>query len=155
MSTSLPTVRAANAEDADIIAAFNQAMARETESLELLDATIGAGVRAVLADESLGRYYVAQCAGEVAGCLLITFEWSDWRNGLFWWIQSVYVAPHWRRRGIFRALYAAVRAAALESSGACGLRLYVERDNTTAQRTYGSLGMHRTAYQLFEETFTA
>ena len=104
------------------------------------------------ADEDLGRYYVAERGGEVVGCLMVTYEWSDWRNGTFWWIQSVYVTPSARRTGTFRRLYTTVRETAL-AGGACGLRLYVERDNRGAQATYASLGMVTTPYLLLEEEF--
>ena len=127
-------------------------MARETEQLELDDSVVTAGVRAVMEDAKLGRYYVALDGDEVCACLLITFEWSDWRNALVWWIQSVYVAPAHRRRGLFRALYAHLRTEAA-GAGACGLRLYVERDNVRAQATYTALGMQETHYRMFEEMF--
>jgi ribosomal protein S18 acetylase RimI-like enzyme len=147
-------VRPASATQAPIIATFNQAMAQETESRQLPSDIIGPGVAAVFANPSLGRYFVAEHDGNVVGCLLITYEWSDWRNGLFWWIQSVYVLPHARSQGVFRAMYAAIKSQAQAQDGVCGLRLYVEQDNVNAQAIYSSVGMERTAYQLFEEVFT-
>jgi ribosomal protein S18 acetylase RimI-like enzyme len=144
-------VRRATSEDAEAIAAFNAAMALETEGKRLLPKVLGAGVRRLLAEPALGFYLVAEAGGQVVACLMVTTEWSDWRNGRFWWIQSVYVQPPWRRRGVFRALYAQVRAAAALEPDVCGLRLYVEHENATAQATYRSLGMQRTDYLLFEQ----
>lgn len=144
-------VRGAQAADAGAIAGFNAAMAFETEGKRLLPDVLGAGVRRLLGEPGLGFYRVAEAQGEVIACLMVTTEWSDWRNGRFWWIQSVYVQPAWRRRGVFRALYADVREAALRESDVCGLRLYVEHENAVAQATYRSLGMQQTGYLLFEE----
>ncbi|MBC8141281.1 MAG: GNAT family N-acetyltransferase [Armatimonadetes bacterium] len=143
-------VRAATDTDATTIAQFNRAMAQETEHKTLDEGTVNAGVRGLLTRPDYGFYLVAESEGRVIGCLLVTFEWSDWRNGLFWWIQSVYVRPEARRRGVFRALYRAVEAKADENENVCGLRLYVERDNAAAQETYRALGMEETAYRLFE-----
>lgn len=143
-------IRTARESDARTIAAFNQAMAQETEHLHLADAVIQAGVENLLADAAKGRYYLAERDGAVVGQLLITFEWSDWRNGWFWWIQSVYVAPAARRGGVYRALYAHVTQAARDAGNVCGVRLYVDRDNLSAQRVYEQLGMTRTGYLLFE-----
>lgn len=144
-------IRKAQPRDADAIAAFNSAMALETEGRALLPERIGAGVRRLLGDPGLGFYAVAEHDGRVIGCLMVTNEWSDWRNGLFWWIQSVYVEAAWRRRGVYRRLYAFVRELAATEPGICGFRLYVEQDNEAAQRTYGALGMARTDYLLYEE----
>lgn len=147
-------IREARAEDAVIITEYNAGIARETEDLELDMGTLLKGVKEVLRCASHGRYYVA-CAGdedgEIVGQLMITYEWSDWRNGQFWWIQSVYVHADYRRRGVFRALHEHVRKAAQADEGVCGLRLYVERENERAQKTYMDLGMSETAYQLYEE----
>ena len=104
MTSSDLLVRAARREDADTIAAFNAAMALETEGKRLRPEVLGAGVRRLLGEPALGFYLVAEVHGEVVGCLMVTTEWSDWRNGRFWWIQSVYVPAAWRRRGVFRAL---------------------------------------------------
>lgn len=144
-------IRQATAGDADTIASFNSAMAHETEGKRLIAEKIGAGVRRLLADRSLGFYLVAERAGEVVACLMVTTEWSDWRNGQFWWIQSVYVQPAHRRSGVFRALYGQLREMAAADAGVCGFRLYVEKENTVAQRTYRSLGMQETDYRLYEE----
>lgn len=146
------TARPATIDDADTIAAFNRAMARETEGKDLDPQTIAAGVRRVFDEPSHGRYLVAQSPrGEVVGCLLVTYEWSDWRNGQVWWVQSVYVAPEHRRRGVFRLLYARVRELGQADPAVCGYRLYVERDNARAQQTYRSLGMNQTPYLVYED----
>jgi ribosomal protein S18 acetylase RimI-like enzyme len=143
-------IRSACIDDADTVAAFNAALAYETEEKRLIPEVIAAGVRRLLGEPALGFYLVAEAQGEVAGCLLVTTEWSDWRNGRFWWIQSVYVRPEWRRRGVFRALYEHVSRTASAQADVCGLRLYVEHENRGAQATYRSLGMVQTDYQLFE-----
>ena len=137
--------------DAATLVGFNQAMARETESKSLSNATLREGVETVLRDPLHGFYVVADTGREIAGTLLVTYEWSDWRNGRFWWIQSVYVRPEHRRRGVYRALHEFVRDRARTVGGVVGLRLYVERDNATAQRTYAALGMNATAYRMCEE----
>ena len=154
-TTSEITVRAATDADADIIAAFNVAMARETEYKTLTPGTVLAGVRGLLSRPDYGFYLVAEVGGAVAGCLLVTFEWSDWRNSLFWWIQSVYVHLDFRRRGVFTALYREVEARAVTEPGVCGLRLYVEQDNEAARGTYRALGMSQTPYQIFERVVSA
>jgi ribosomal protein S18 acetylase RimI-like enzyme len=150
-NAGLPTIRTAQPGDADTIAGFNSAMAWETEGKRLLPEVVGAGVRRLISEPALGFYLVAQAGADVVGCLLVTTEWSDWRNGRFWWIQSVYVAPGWRRRGVFRALYAHVGQAAAAQPDVCGFRLYVEHDNQAAQATYAKLGMVRTEYLLLEQ----
>ncbi|HQR45198.1 MAG TPA: GNAT family N-acetyltransferase [Thermoanaerobaculia bacterium] len=147
----MPTIRPAAAADAETIASFNEAMAVETEGKALDPATIRAGVGTLLSRPDLGLYLVAEEDGRVVGQLMITFEWSDWRNGVVWWIQSVYVRPECRGRGAYRALHAHVRSRALSDGGVRGLRLYVERENAAAQATYRRLGMRETSYRLFEE----
>ena len=152
MTESSPVqVRRARPGDADAIAAFNAAMAFETEGKRLLPQVLGAGVRRLIAEPALGFYLVAEADGAAVACLMVTTEWSDWRNGRFWWIQSVYVQPAWRRRGVFRTLYTEVGALARREPDVCGLRLYVEHENTVAQATYESLGMQRTDYHLYEQ----
>ena len=148
-----PPVRArlAIADDAATLAGFNQAMALETEAKVLAGQVVLPGVEAALRDAVHGFYVVADTGGEVVGSLLVTYEWSDWRNGRIWWIQSVYVRPEYRRRGVYRALHEFVRARARSAGGVVGLRLYVERDNAAAQRTYAALGMHETPYLVYEE----
>jgi len=145
-------VRAAQAQDRQILVAFNAAMALETENKALDPAVLGAGVAAVLAESQRGFYLIAECEGRIAGCLMITFEWSDWRNGDWWWLQSVYIEPAFRRLGVFRALYAEVERLALAAPRVVGVRLYVERDNARAQHTYAALGMHEAHYRMFEKS---
>ncbi|MBT4161592.1 MAG: GNAT family N-acetyltransferase [Gammaproteobacteria bacterium] len=148
------SVRRAISSDAEIIARFNQAMAEETENKVLPWETILTGVKTMLADDNLGFYLVAcTSSDEVQGCLGITFEWSDWRNGLFWWIQSVYVNPTYRGTGIFTAMYETVKNEAQTDPTSCGIRLYVEKENERANRTYRRLGMIETDYRLMEEIF--
>ena len=149
MPTSIHIRRAVPA-DAGFIVESNIAMALETEGMALAEGIVRPGVAAVLADASLGFYLVAEVEGRPAGQLMVTYEWSDWRNGLFWWIQSVYVRPEFRRRGVYRALHRHVAEAAQAEGGVCGIRLYVEQDNTTAQQVYESLDMYRTRYQMYE-----
>ncbi len=145
------SIRKAQLRDAPHIAAFNSAMALETEHKSLMPERINAGVARLISDPSLGFYVVAERDHQVIGCLLVTNEWSDWRNGLFWWIQSVYIEPGSRRQGVYRGLYDYIRALAKADPGICGFRLYVEKDNTQAQHTYRSLGMEATDYLIFEE----
>ena len=111
------------------------------------------GVQAVLDDPSLGRYYVAEIEGKVVGQLMTTFEWSDWRNGLFLWIQSVYVLPAHRGDGVFRALFGHLSELAKVDSRICGIRLYVDRSNDRAQEVYARLGMHRSNYGVMETVY--
>lgn len=145
-----PIVRDARASDLETIASFQETMALVTEDRRLDPAKIRGGVRAALDDPNRGFYLVAEIDGEVAGSLFVTFEWSDWRNGFFWWIQSVYVDDRFRRRGVYRALHGAVRARGREA-GIVGIRLYVEHENDGAQRTYRAIGMEETPYRMFEE----
>ncbi len=154
MSDTSPTelrVRLARADDARVIAEFNRAMARETEDLKLVSRTVNDGVMAVLTDPARGFYVVGERAGRVIGMLLVTYEWSDWRNGEFWWIQSVYVVPQDRGRGIYRALYDFARSRGRERGGVCGFRLYVDRNNRLAQGVYEALGMSPSGYLLYEQ----
>lgn len=151
MQTAAFSIRPARRADAAAIAGFNTAMAKETEGKELIPEVIGAGVAKLLETPALGFYLVAEAAGKPIACLLITNEWSDWRNGLFWWIQSVYVVTEWRRKGVYRTLYDHVREMAKSEPGVCGFRLYVEKDNAAGHRTYSSLGMELTHYQIYEE----
>jgi GNAT superfamily N-acetyltransferase len=147
------TVRQAVADDAPAIIEFNLAMAKETEDRGLSPDILAAGVAAVFQDARRATYHVAEIDGRVVGSLMLTTEWSDWRNGTFLWIQSVYVRPGFRRRGVYRALHEAVRTLAGEMEGICGIRLYVERENVSAQEVYRTIGMRETTYRLFEEDF--
>lgn len=148
-----PTVREAQAEDAPVIADYNARLALESENKRLEHDVVVAGVQALLEQPAKGRYFVAERDEAIVGQLLITYEWSDWRNGLFWWIQSVYVPAESRRSGVFSELYRHVAALASEAPGVCGIRLYVEKENTHAQRTYNALGMSQTGYQVMEIEF--
>lgn len=143
-------IRQAVPEDRDRIVLFNQAMARETEGRELERRVLELGVGKILGDRARGRYFVAEAGGEIVGQLAVTTEWSDWRNGEVWWLQSVYVSKRSRRLGVYRRLHRHVRELA-RAEGAIGLRLYVERDNEAAQATYRSLGMAPSPYMMFEE----
>lgn len=148
-------IRAAREDDTAVIAAFNRAMAHETEHLELPESRVLAGVQGLLQRPDYGRYYLAEIDGQIAGQTMITFEWSDWRNGVFWWLQSVYVHPDFRRAGVFKALYRHIEQEARADNTCCGLRLYVEESNGKAQQTYAALGMTPRDYRLFEVDFTA
>jgi len=150
MSTEI-AVRPATRADAETLAQFNRKMAEETEDKPLDPGTVRKGVEAIFDDPSRGFYLVAERDGGVAGSLMITPEWSDWRNGAFWWIQSVYVRPEARRHGVYRTLYHAVRRRARGTEDVCGLRLYVERGNEEARETYEALGMTETAYRMYEQ----
>ena len=143
-------IRLATPADAAVLIEFNAAMALETEGKELLPEVIGAGVKGLLNNPAAGFYVVAEDRALMAA-LMITKEWSDWRNGSFWWIQSVYVRPEWRRKGVYRALYRHVQELAAKDPKVCGFRLYVERENSRAQETYRALGMKQTHYLVFEE----
>ena len=138
--------------DAATLAEFNTRMASETENVRLDPAVSGPGVAAALADEAKAIYFVAEAAGRIVGQLMVTHEWSDWRNGDIWWVQSVYVHPDHRRRGVFRGLYDHARAEA-KKVGAVGVRLYVEENNAAAQAVYRQLGMGATHYRVMEEMF--
>jgi len=142
-------IRPATTNDAAVIAEFNAAMALETEHKRLDPAILRAGVERAIALGDAARYFLADIDARVVGQLMITFEWSDWRNGMFWWIQSVYVHPEFRSRGIFKQLYRHVESLAKEAD-ACGIRLYVERQNSAAQEVYKRLGMGDAGYAVFE-----
>lgn len=145
-------IRTATSSDAPSLCAWNAAMARETEHKTLDVERLRAGVDGVFANSARGFYLVAERHGEAVGSAMVTYEWSDWRGGDFWWIQSVYVVPAARRHGTFRALYADIDRRA-RAAGAIGLRLYVDVDNAPAQATYAALGMQRCHYLLFESGF--
>ncbi len=148
---TLISIRYATLKDVPLIAAFNCAMALETEDKKLDQQQVEQGAIGMIADKARGFYLVAEYNGEVKACLMLTYEWSDWRNADFWWIQSVFVTPDARRQGLFKALYQQVKKLALCKS-ACGLRLYVEKVNSRAQHTYQSLGMSECKYLMFEES---
>jgi GNAT superfamily N-acetyltransferase len=144
------TVRPCRREDAAVLVDFQIRMARETEELALDRPTVERGVAAVLADPGKGEYLMAEGEGRPVGCLLVTREWSDWRNGTVLWIQSVFVPPEARGLGVYRSLYEHLRARVEAADDLKGIRLYVDRRNTAAQRVYERLGMTREHYELFE-----
>ncbi|MFD0739581.1 GNAT family N-acetyltransferase [Lysobacter koreensis] len=155
-------IRVAQPGDRDLLAQWAIAMAWETEHKRLDPATIGAGIAAGIADPNKARYFIAmselgvagrETIASAAGTLMLTREWSDWRCGEWWWIQSVYVPEAHRRQGVFAALYRHVKQLARATTGVVGLRLYVERDNAAAQRSYEALGMRDAGYRIFESEF--
>jgi GNAT superfamily N-acetyltransferase len=141
-------------QDAAELAEFNINIARETEGIDLVPEVIAAGVKAMIDNPQMGFYLVVELDNGIQASLMVTTEWSDWRNGMFWWIQSVYVRPEYRRQGLYRELYARVKELAEQEPAVCGFRLYVERDNKTAQQAYAALGMSETEYRLYEELKT-
>lgn len=142
-------IRLATLNDFEVLVANNQAMAMETENRVLDDATLRGGVMNLLQDPNKGYYLVAEQDGAVVGNLMMTSEWSDWRNGEMWWFQSVYVSPEWRGKGVFSALYQYVFDLA-KSKNVKELRLYVERENLVAQKVYASMGMAKSHYDMWE-----
>ena len=145
-------VRPATPGDLDTIVLGNMNLAEESEQVRLDRGTLGPGVAALLEGRAPGRYWVAELDGKVVGQLLLTYEWSDWRNRMVWWIQSVYVAQDARRTGVLKTLYQHVRKEA-EAAGAGGLRLYVDNTNASAQSAYAALGMKGDHYRVFEDMF--
>lgn len=144
-------IRLAQKEDARALIEFNQAMALETEEKMLDSDKISNGVRSVFSDEKKGFYVVAEDRGKIVGGLMVTFEWSDWRDAWFWWIQSVYILPEYRRKGIYSSLYENIKLKAEKQGNVCGFRLYVEHDNEKAQKVYEKLGMQSSHYLMYEE----
>ena len=144
------TIRKATKSDIKTIAQFNINMALETENKELPQEIITKGVETLINNAHLGFYLMAEKDGKIVGSLMITTEWSDWRNGLFWWVQAVYVIEEYRRQGVYSALYDHVKKLSKKEQ-VCGYRLYVEKENEIAQKTYENLGMHKTDYLLYEE----
>jgi GNAT superfamily N-acetyltransferase len=144
------SIRLAVLADAPIIAEFNRLLAEESEGKTLDPVVLARGVAACLADPTKGIYYLAEDGGVAVGQVGLTYEFSDWRDGWFWWIQSVYVRKEFRRRGVFRALYDHVYRAAWADPAVIGLRLYVEKGNHAAKQTYHELGMQESAYVLLE-----
>ena len=161
-------IRAAQPSDAEVIAEFNLRLASESEGRDLDPDTLLRGVRMLLSDPTHGQYWIAEASGgqggdgrgdtvgaaEPVGQCLVTTEWSDWTNGRYWWFQSVYVAPEWRGRKVFRALWDHVESAARAAGDVASLRLYVERDNASARAIYGKLGMEETGYLVYEKWLT-
>ena len=149
------TIRPATPADIPAIAAFNQAMAMETENKILPDSVIRPGVEGLFARPEFGFYLVAEVDATVAGGLMVTYEWSDWRNGVFFWIQSVYVKPEFRGQGVYPALYGEAKRIARQRGDCCGFRLYVEQENVRAQGVYQNLGMAETHYLMYEEAIAS
>jgi GNAT superfamily N-acetyltransferase len=144
-------IRKAVPKDAVELAAFNISRARETKNIELVPGLITAGVKEMIYNPRMGFYLVIEMDNRIQAALTISTEWSDWRNGNFWWIQGVYVQPDYRRQGLYSVLYEHVKGLAEQESSVCGFRLYVERGNTAAQQTCQALGMVETEYQIYEE----
>lgn len=144
-------IRKAIKEDIDALIGFNEAMALETEDKRLPTATLRKGVEAVFDDPQKGFYLVAEDEGRVIGGLMVTYEWSDWRNAWFWWVQSVYVNSDYRGKRIYSQLYDFVKKEAASAGNVCGFRLYVEKENAHAQRVYEKVGMEETYYLMYEE----
>ena len=157
MTSESILIRQAVQDDAETLVEFNRAMALETEHRQLDRATLRKGTLALLEDSSYGFYILAELSEEQGrkpvGQLMITYEWSDWRNGIFWWIQSVYVDPVWRRRGVYRAMHRHILAKAKADPQVCGIRLYVERENRRAQNVYQGVGLTPSVYTVFEQDF--
>jgi GNAT superfamily N-acetyltransferase len=147
-------IRPATIADTNIITEYNAAMAQETEGIELDRRRLQKGTEALFKEPAKGVYFLAEVKGAVVGQLMITYEWSDWRNATFWWIQSVYVQPEYRKRGIFRALYRHIESLAKAQGNICGLRLYVDDSNDHAQTTYEALGMKKSHYKMMEVDFS-
>jgi ribosomal protein S18 acetylase RimI-like enzyme len=143
------TIRTATPADTEVVAEFNAALAWESEQKQLHAPTLKAGVMSLLADRNKGFYTLAESAGVVVGQTLITFEWSDWRNGWYWWIQSVYVRPESRKLGVFKSLFTHLQNTAMADPEVIGIRLYVERENDRARQIYEKLGMSEEAYFLY------
>ena len=143
-------IRRGRRKDASNIVDFQIRMAKETEDFALDRPTVEKGVHAVFDDPHKGAYWIAELDNKVVGCLLTVPEWSDWRNGTVLWIHSVYVIPSARRRGIFRMMYENLKTTVARSADLRGLRLYVERENERAQKTYNAMGMDGNHYKMFE-----
>ncbi len=155
--TSQTTVRPARLEDVDSIVAFSAAMALETEGRRLDLARLREGTRSLFTNPELGFFFVAEDTragrSQLIGQLMVTYEWSDWRNGVFWWVQSVYVMPAWRRRGVYRLMYDTIASQAKADTKVCGIRLYVEQDNHTARTVYQRVGLTPSPYAVYEQDF--
>lgn len=143
-------IRKALNKDIDVIARYNYNLAYETENKILNMNILTKGVEAIIKDENKGIYHVCEINGEVVGQIMYTFEWSDWRNGTFLWIQSAYVNKEFRGMGVFKALYKFIRDIADNDNNICGIRLYVEKENTIAKKTYKNIGMKECNYYIYE-----
>lgn len=148
------TVRDATPADIDAIVGYNQRLAAETEGKSLDPAVIGAGVCRGFASPEMCRYFVAEADGRVIGTTMLTYELTDWRDGVIWWLQSVFIEPDFRRHGVFRAIYRHIESLARQHPDVRGLRLYVHRDNARAMKTYEALGMDKAGYELYEHDWS-
>jgi ribosomal protein S18 acetylase RimI-like enzyme len=144
------TIRNANREDATNILEFQLMLARETEDISLDKLVVSQGIKAIFDDAAKGTYYVAESEGRIIGCFLITYEWSEWRNGNVWWMQLVYVDMRYRRRGVFKKMYDYLLESVSADPRILGLRLYVDKSNLRAQKVYGGLGMNGDHYTVYE-----
>lgn len=143
-------IRKAKIEDLETIVKFNYNLAKETEDKKLDLEILTKGVEAILSDSAKGQYYVYVIDGKVVGQIMHTYEWSDWRNGMFLWVQSVYVDADYRKKGIYKKLYNQVKNICDNNEGITGIRLYVEKENLNAKATYKSLGMYECNYHMYE-----
>lgn len=153
MSSAQLVIRPAGFDDVETIVEFNIRLADESEDTALDAATLRDGVRRLFEDDSRGRYFVAMRDNRIIGQIMLTYEWSDWRNGQIWWIQSVYVHPDFRKQGVLRALYGHVERTARANPDVVGLRLYVEEENERAQEAYRKLGMAPGGYWVMQRMF--
>ncbi len=151
MTSETFKIREATIADVPIIADMNIGIARETEDKELDKRIISEGVKLAVSDPSLARYFVAECSGSIAGQTMVTYEWSDWRAGQIWWLQSVYVLKQYRSKGCFRSLYKHIKNLAEKDSLAKAIRLYVMDDNETGKNVYSKVGMNHSGYVVYEE----
>ena len=147
------SVRIGQEKDIETLVKHNIALALETEQKQLSPPIVAQGVKMLIKNPKYGFYTVVEINGEVVGSCMVTYEWSDWRCSLFWWIQSVYVKPGFRRQGIFRKLYEFLKEKASKEQNVCGFRLYVLQSNNTGQYTYAGVGMKETPYKFYEESF--
>ncbi|MBN1986871.1 MAG: GNAT family N-acetyltransferase [Prolixibacteraceae bacterium] len=143
-------VREAKPDDIPFIVDFQMAMAQETEGTELHRPTVELGVKAVVNDSTKGKYYITEVKSKIISSLLTTYEWSDWRNGTVLWIQSVYVLPEFRRKGVYRSMYSHIKNRVMEDENLKGIRLYADKSNIPAHKTYKNLGMSPDHYITFE-----
>jgi GNAT superfamily N-acetyltransferase len=153
MSTSID-IRSARPDDLSLIVDFNDRLAEESEGKKLDKAILSKGVQRALASPEMCRYFMAEVNGEVAGQTMITFELTDWRDGVLWWLQSVYVRPEFRKLGVFKALFQHIATLAKETDDVRGLRLYVEQANARAQRVYEQMGMQPGGYLVYEQDWS-
>jgi GNAT superfamily N-acetyltransferase len=144
------SIRKARTTDVPVLIDFQQRLAVESEGVNLNAETLRQGMQAMFSDPSKGSYFVAENNGEVIGCHMITYEWSDWRNGMVWWLQSVYVMEGYRKNGVFRSMYDNLMNTIKNDRGIIGLRLYVDKSNARAQQVYEAMGMNGDHYTVFE-----